>query len=450
MLNKFKALNVYNTLTLLIAIIPLSFIAGNLVLNLNIVVFIMLALVAFKGEVFKFKYDLLDKLILIFFAYIISISLMNFFLNFNGNNNDLDIMILKKSFFYLRFLLLYFVIRYLLRENRFNLKILFFSASICCLFVCLDVIYQYSFGYDIFGIEYVDWRRMSGPFGDELIAGSYIQRFSLFLIFTIPLLERIKNKKIHFSLILIIILLLIFSIILSGNRMPLFLLLFTLFLIFIAEKNLRKFFIPFILISLISFLTIFNLNQSYKTHIVRYYDRAIEFVIFFSDIYSKDEVAKKKYKSNRYVIDVNGKKIQMPNVYVKEFEAGYKTWLLNKFIGDGVKSFKKNCQMTNVINCGPHPHNYYLEILADLGLVGLILLLLISFILIFKSLKRKFSYSDNRFQSFITPFIFLFFVEIFPIRTTGSFFSTGNATFFFLILSILIALSKKEFKIREY
>ena len=448
MLNKFKALNIYNTLTLLIAIIPFSFIAGNLVLNLNIVILIIIALITFRGKIFKFKYDLIDKLILVFFAYIISISLINFFSNLSENNNDLDLMILKKSFFYLRFLILYFVIRYLLRENKINFKVLFFSASICCLFVCLDIIYQYFFGFDIFGIEYVDRRRMSGPFGDELIAGSYIQRFSLFLIFSVFLIERVKNKKIHFLLVSNIILLLIFSIILSGNRMPLILLLFTFSLIFIVENYLRKFFIPFIIISIISFLSVYNFNQSYKKHINRYYDRVTEFVIFFSDIYSKDKETKNRYDSKRYVININGKKVQIPNVYVKEFEAGYKTWLLNKFVGDGVKSFKKNCQMTNVINCGPHPHNYYLEILADLGLVGLILLLLISFISIYKSLKMKFSYLDKRYQYFITPFIFLFFVEIFPIRTTGSFFSTGNATYFFLILSILIALSKKEFKIR--
>ena len=444
MLNKLNILTINNTLTLLTAIIPLSFIAGNLVLNLNIIILIIISLIIYRDKIFKFEYDFLDKLIITFFAYIISISLINFFSNLSENNNSLDIMILKKSFFYLRFLLLYFVIRYLLVENKINFKILFFSSSICCLFVSLDLIYQYIFGFDIFGIEYVDRRRMSGPFGDELIAGSYIQRFSLFLIFSIPLLERFKNKKISFLILSFVIFLLLFSVILSGNRMPLVLLMFTLFLIFISEKNLRKFFLLFIFISSILILSVYNFNQSYQKHLDRYYDRVTEFIILISDIYSKDKEIKKRYDSRRYVIEVDGKKIGMPNVYVKEFQAGYETWLLNRYVGDGVKSFKKNCQKTNVINCGPHPHNYYLETLADLGLVGLILLLLISFVSIYQSLLKKFSSLDKRFSYVITPFIFLFFVEIFPIRTTGSFFSTGNATYFFLILSILIALSKKK------
>ncbi len=448
MLNKLNILTTHSALTLLIAIIPLSFIAGNLVLNLNIIFLILITLIIYRGDVFKFEYDFLDKLIIAFFVYIISISLINFFSELSENNNDLNKMILKKSFFYLRFLLLYFVIRYLIKENKLNLKILFFSASICCLFVSLDLIYQYIFGFDIFGIEYVDRRRMSGPFGDELIAGSYIQRFSLFLIFSIPLLERFESKKSSLIILLIVISLLILSTILSGNRMPLILLMFTLFIIFISKKDLRRFLIPFVLISSILILSVYNFNKSYKRHLDRYYNNVSEFIVFFSEIFSKESEI--KANKNRYVIEIDGKKIQIPNAYVKEFEAGYKTWLLNKFVGDGVKSFKKNCQKTNVINCGPHPHNYYLEVLADLGLVGLVMLLFLSFTAIYRSLIKKFSSFDKKFSYYLYPFILLFFVEIFPIRTTGSFFSTGNATYFFLMLSIIIALSKKEFKIKEF
>ena len=141
------------------------------------------------------------------------------------------------------------------------------------------------------------------------------------------------------------------------------------------------------MISSILILSVYNFNKSYKRHLDRYYNHVSEFIVFFSEIFSKEgEISANK---NRYVIEIDGKKIQMPNAYVKEFEAGYKTWLLNKFVGDGVKSFKKNCQKTNVINCGPHPHNYYLEVLADLGLVGLVILLFVSLIAIYRSLIKN-------------------------------------------------------------
>jgi len=349
-------------------------------------------------------------------------------------------MILKKSFFYLRYLFLYFVIRYLIRENKINFNVFFVSASICCLFVCLDLIYQFIYGFDIFGYKAVG-RRLSGPFGDELIAGSYLQRFSLFLIFIIPVFYKIKNKKLLFLILTLITSLVIFSMVIAGNRVPLTLLLFILILILILEKNLRKFILPFVLISSIITLVTYNYNPNYKTHFKHYYNRISEFIIFFSSI-ATDKDSK---IINTYVIDVNGKKIQIPNTYLKEFNAGYQTWLENKFIGDGVKSFKKNCQKAKVKNCGPHPHNYYLEILADLGLVGLILLSSIFLITIYRSFIKKYFLNSNlKYNYMMAPFIFLFLAEIFPIRTTGSFFTTGNATYFFLVMAITIALSEKE------
>ena len=53
--------------------------------------------------------------------------------------------------------------------------------------------------------------------------------------------------------------------------------------------------------------------------------------------------------------------------YLKEFYSFYNTWLLNKYIGGGIKSFRYNCV---TFNCSSHPHNYYLEILSELGLIG--------------------------------------------------------------------------------
>ena len=54
-------------------------------------------------------------------------------------------------------------------------------------------------------------------------------------------------------------------------------------------------------------------------------------------------------------------------------------------------------------------------------------------------LQRKIELNDVIF-----PFMILFFIEIFPIKSSGSFFTTGNATYLFLILGILIGLSQKD------
>jgi hypothetical protein len=38
------------------------------------------------------------------------------------------------------------------------------------LFVCFDIFFQFVFGQDIFGYQISPTRKLSGPFGDELIA----------------------------------------------------------------------------------------------------------------------------------------------------------------------------------------------------------------------------------------------------------------------------------------
>ena len=92
-----------------------------------------------------------------------------------------------------------------------------------------------------------------------------------------------------------------------------------------------------------------------------------------------------------------------------------------------------------------HPHNYYLEVLTETGIIGFVILMMIIFLVLHKSFYKKYisklSLQDN---NIIVPFIFLFFIEIFPIKSTGSFFTTGNATYLFLILGILVGLSQKD------
>ena len=91
-----------------------------------------------------------------------------------------------------------------------------------------------------------------------------------------------------------------------------------------------------------------------------------------------------------------------------------------------------------------HPHNYYLEILTETGFVGFLITLLIFFnILYLTFIKKYFSNSNIKDNNLITPFIFLFIAEIFPLKNTGSFFTTGNATYLFLIIGVMIGIVRR-------
>ena len=64
----------------------------------------------------------------------------------------------------------------------------------------------------------------------------------------------------------------------------------------------------------------------------------------------------------------------------------------------------------------------------------------------FKKYFIKSKLNDNKI---IIAFIFLFIAEIFPIKSTGSFFTTGNTTYLFLLIGILIGLARKDILIEK-
>ena len=432
-------------LNILFSLIPLSFLIGNFVINLNVLFIIVFTFLIYNKKIFGIKLLFIDKVIISFFIFIfISGITNNTFFTPNVGSDDYTILI--KTISYIRYLLLYFVLRFLVEENKINFKWFFISCFIFSLFVSLDIFYQFIFAKDIFGFEMVNSRKLSGPFGEELIAGGYLQRFSIFGFFIFPFFFKIK--KTYLSLILVTLFLIYTaSIILSGNRIPAVLYLMTLFLILLFEKRTRKYFPIFLILTSFVFYPLYVTNHNIKSNFDNFVNASSRIVkVFIVDNFSKTS----KVFQSFFIVPGKVHADEMPEYY-REFKTFYGTWLMNKYIGGGIRSFRYNCPQRKIIKdnerttCNTHPHNYYLEILTDLGLIGLILFFTIFIIIIYNSLIKKYFFkSDLSFNELIIPFIFIFIPEIFPLRTSGSFFSTANSTYIFLLISIIVALSNKK------
>ena len=420
-----------NFFNIALALIPLSFIAGNMVININVILIILSAAIFYNKKLVDLKIYFLDKIIITFFILVIVTGLINDILVLNKLSWGTNFATTLRSLLFLKYLLFYFIVRFLIENEIIKLKYFFISASLASIFVCLDLFYQFVNGVDIFGYKIIPgFRKLGGPFGDELIAGSYIQRFSIFSFFVLPLFLIRQSKNYIKYLIPVLFFIFFLGIILSGNRMPFLLFLLTITLMLIFQKETRKYLLSFIIILPIFFITIYNSSEKVKSN----------FDNFYSQIYKITVIA----------VEGNFNEKTSPQ-YLKEFASFYETWRLNKYIGGGIKSFRYYCHVRENIDpnskfvCNMHPHNYYLEILTETGLIGFILVISLFLVSLYLSFYKKyFSNTQLSQNNYIIPFIFLFIAEIFPIKSTGSFFTTGNTTYIFLILAILIGLIRKD------
>lgn len=131
-----------------------------------------------------------------------------------------------------------------------------------------------------------------------------------------------------------------------------------------------------------------------------------------------------------------------PTGYLIHLNSGVQLWKKNKLFGNGLKSLPIYCEYKNNTSCNTHPHNYFIEIMMDTGLTGLLIIYSI-FILGLKNFYQiYFSNINIKQKHMILPFFIIIFFEFFPLRSTGSFFTTGNAAVIFFMLSIFINLNK--------
>ena len=374
------------------------------------------ALIFFYSNNIKIKFDLIDYLVLSFFL----LSLISTLINIK----ILGYFIFLKSILDLRFVLFFFIIKYLVKFKYVDAKILFLTTLICTSFLSIDIIYQHLTGHDFFGNKPFDGR-FNGIFEHEAIAGSYIQKFFLISMSWI-ILSNINNK---FIFITFFINILGVGILLSLDRMPFLIYLFTLFLLVVLLKKYRLVFFGSLLIILLIFISLFKNYEQIKN---RY--ASLNNEIRFSKIF----IFLKKNNDETTKININNKKI-FSGDYTKIYKSAYLLWLEKPVIGYGVKSFGINCGKLLIENksltCSTHPHNIYLEIIVNQGLFGFLIFLCIIIILVNNFIKKlSFQKSDNkRIPNII--FLTILIVELWPLRSYGSIFQTVNGTLFWFLIS---------------
>ena len=194
-----------------------------------------------------------------------------------------------------------------------------------CIFIFSSNANKLSFGKDLFWLESPFEYKKTGPFYDEAIAGGFIQRFSLFIFFSYVAFTTVKNNNIKIYTLAILFLIIISSIIFTGNRMPFILFLISVILIIITNKTLKKYLIQILIfITIISSIAI-NSNSNLKNYYKTFYAQTEKIVSLYS-----------------FRITGKGSELLYNKrpFYIHEFDSGVSTFKLNKFMGGGIKSFR--------------------------------------------------------------------------------------------------------------
>ena len=66
--------------------LPLSFIAGNLIVNLNLIIITLVSIFYYGKDILRIKLNSIDKLLIVLFIYALIVGVINY-LNFPEKNN---------------------------------------------------------------------------------------------------------------------------------------------------------------------------------------------------------------------------------------------------------------------------------------------------------------------------------------------------------------------------
>tara|TARA_A100001015_G_scaffold296774_1_gene377504 strand:+ start:3431 stop:4666 length:1236 start_codon:yes stop_codon:yes gene_type:complete len=411
LLTKIKNNENRNLVNFLLFFYLVSYIAGPAVINILITFLSFFSLIYLLKNrrkiflVFKYKSSIVFS---IFFFYI-------FLKNILFQEFNLDILSFTRIFTIFFFISLFSDIH----RDYYDFKIKYFILII--IIISADTLFQFYYGYNILGFEKYSNDRLTSFFDDEPIVGSFIMK----LMFPIIIYLYFTTKNIY--LILLIIFLSSIAVILSGERMPFLQLLFGFFLCFFLFSKINfKSIISLILISTISIFILVSQNNVKD----RYTSVFVGLSSLFSDLEKSKNIMSDEHRQYGGVYD-----------YYLNFQSGLTIWSKNYVFGNGYRYYKDNCKKilegSVKEGCSTHPHNIYIELLSDHGIIGFLLFSLFICSFIIEILKR----SDRKeyFGLLITIILISF-----PFVTSQSIFSSYyGSIYFFYFFALKLLINKK-------
>jgi O-antigen ligase len=354
----------------------------DLIVSLSSLVFLIYF---FKDKLF---YYFNKKSLIIFFIFCTYCILVSIFI-------AKDILLsFESSLFYFRIAIFSCLIWYLLEQGKMILNFFYYALVISFLVLIVDGYIQFFTGSNILGLPKVG-HRISSFFGDELIIGSYLSR--LFpLLFALLIVKKKKKLELYFMTLFFI--LLSGLILISGERSAFFLYILSFFFIIIFMKYYVKLRIMLSVSSFISIIIIISSFDQVKSRMISDPKNNITEFIF-------------------------------TQAHESLINTAYNMFLDKPIFGHGPKMFRVICKddkyAVGIKPCDTHPHNFYIQLLAETGIIGFSFLFS-AFAYVLYCAYRQFKSIVLRQKRYLTDYqvclLAGILITVWPLTTNGNFF----------------------------
>jgi len=403
---------------ILIAIIPIGLLISSGVSEL---ICILLAIIYACNLIYEKKILIINnlyfRLLLILWFYLI----INHLFSPTYEINEYSL----RSYGFIKYILFIFAIKFYLEKDK-NFKLISLLWTFILIIVCFDVFFEYFNHHNILGFTSYNAARIASFLGKELKIGNFILGF--YLLSAGYLLIESKKKPILFLMICYFYLIvLITALYITGERANAIRGLFCLILFVIfGDSKILKFKNLFLIATILTIIITCLISERLRT-------RFIGQIIQPSE---KDGIVK-TFKNSQYGA---------------HYDTAFKIFKSHPFFGVGNKNFRNECKKEEYFNgnftwsylrCATHPHQIYLELISEHGIIGTLIILYIIFFILYKNIKIY-----NKDKNLIHLASILFVLQTFlPLIPSGSFFVSWTATIFWINFSIMLtfAIPKNSF-----
>ena len=323
-------------MSLIFSLFPLWLLTGpflpDLILSLGALGFLYICFRDKRFDYFKFR------AFYIFLAFCVVCIVSSLF-------SDDILLSFESSLFYFRFGIFVCLVCYLINKDIHFLKYFFYCLLAVFCFLIFDGYFQFLLGFNVFGQELIGGFHVTSVF-DRPKLGSFLARlFPLLLALMIMLKVKDKYLAIFGGLLFILIDVLVY---LSGERTSfVYMMLSSIFIVLLIDR-LKYIRLITLLLSLALIIGITIVSPTVKKRMVN---------------------------TTLEQLGLGGDKVVIfsPN-HDSHIKTAFNMFLDKPILGHGPKMFRVKCSdlkyAVGINPCSTHPHNFYVQLLAETGFIG--------------------------------------------------------------------------------